>query len=141
MLHTMLHRSGLRFQIAIFVATCLLGEVFPAFGSSQEREESTAARRLSGEAVWARGFEGDLIRGCDGNLYPAYAPRVVRHVQTLLARRGVYGGRASGVLDRSTMVAIAEFQDATGVLHVSGVPTPWTRALLEHGSHSEVAIE
>jgi hypothetical protein len=103
-----------------------------------ERRGSEEARSLEGrgETVWAAGFEGELVRGVDGELYPAYNFWTIEHVQTLLARRGLYGGPVNGVLDMPTMSAIAAFQQATQALQVCGVPTPRTRLFLEQGSHT-----
>jgi hypothetical protein len=91
----------------------------------------------SGETAWARGLEGELIAGINGELYEAYAHDLIKRVQRALTNRGLYMGPINGVLDRPTEAAIYEFQKATGTLQLCGIPTPRTRQMLEQGSHTD----
>lgn len=111
-------------------ATAPLAAPNPRFVESVEHYEN------SGSVVWAAGYEGQLIAGLDGSEYLPYSGRAVERVQDLLRTRGLYSGPVNGVLDPPTMNAIAQFQDATNTLGVSGIPTPRTRQMLRQGSHT-----
>jgi hypothetical protein len=114
----------------------------PLASDKSEREEvQETAEPLpgSGQAAWAQGFEGQLIRGLDGELYPPYSATTIRHVQSVMKNRGLYAGPLNGVLDAPTMESIYTFQEATYDLLRCGVPTPRTRKLLEQGSHTDIA--
>jgi peptidoglycan hydrolase-like protein with peptidoglycan-binding domain len=81
-------------------------------------------------AARAQEKQVQLIKGLDSGDYMPYRQLVIEEVQELLRARGHYQGDANGVLDEATMNAIGEFQKANG-LHVSGVPSPMTRRLLQ----------
>ena len=80
-----------------------------------------------------------LIVGLDGAEYPAYAEDLILEVKRALTDRELYRGILDGVLDDSTMAAIARFQQMNE-LHPSGVPSPQTRELLTAGT-AKVAVE
>jgi len=80
-----------------------------------------------------------LIVGLDGAEYPAYAEDLILEVKRALTDKELYSGILDGVLDDSTMAAIARFQQMNE-LHASGVPSPQTRELLTAGT-AEVAVE
>ena len=92
----------------------------------------------SGETVWAKEFEGQLIAGLDGSLYEPYRDATIARVQMALAERGLYAGPVNGILDWPTMKAIYAFQEASYNLQRCGVPTPHTRKMLEQGSHTDL---
>jgi hypothetical protein len=112
------------------LSTAPLASPNPRFAESIQQYET------SGTTVWANGYEGELIAGLDGSEYIPYSDRAVEGVQDLLRTRGLYAGPVNGVLDPPTMQAIAEFQEATQTLGVSGIPTPRTRQMLRQGSHT-----
>ena len=91
----------------------------------------------AGVTVWAKGYEGIAIAGLDGGIYDPYRPATIESVQRALVERGLYIGPINGVLDTPTMKSIYAFQEASGALQLSGVPTPGTRALLGQGSHTD----
>jgi len=93
----------------------------------------------SGKIPWAKGYEGILIAGFDDGLYEPYARPVIEKVQRALRDRGLYSGPVNGVLDKPTMKAIYDFQTANKILQRCGVPTPFTRKMLEQGSHTDPA--
>jgi hypothetical protein len=105
-----------------------------------EVQETAAPLRGSGQTAWAQGFEGELIRGLNGELYLPYSATTIRHVQSVMKNRGLYLGPLNGVLDAPTMESIYTFQEATSHLLRCGVPTPRTRKLLEQGSHTDIAL-
>jgi hypothetical protein len=104
-----------------------------AFPGPIEKESDEGA----GVTVWARGYEGIAIAGLDGGIYDPYRPAIIESVQRALVERGLYIGPVNGVLDTPTMKSIYAFQEASGALQLSGVPTPGTRALLGQGSHTD----
>lgn len=91
----------------------------------------------SGRMAWAEGFQGELVQGLDGELYPVYHAAAISRVQQVLRERGLYSGPVNGVLDTPTMESIYAFQEANYYLQRCGVPTPRTRKLLEQGSHTD----
>src|SRR5215471_14429774 len=93
----------------------------------------------SGVAVWAKGYEGPLIAGLDGAVYDPYRPATIQLVQKALRERGLYAGPMNGILDRPTMKSIYAFQEANN-LQRCGVPTPYTRKMLEQGSHTDLGF-
>jgi len=93
----------------------------------------------SGKILWAKGYEGILIAGFDDGLYEPYGRVVIERVQRALRDRGLYSGPVNGVLDKPTMEALYAFQMATKILQRCGIPTPFTRKLLEQGSHTDAA--
>jgi len=103
----------------------------------EEVQETATPLPGSGEAVWAQGFEGELIMGLNGELYPRYSATTIEHVQSVMKNRGLYAGPLNGVLDAPTMESIYKFQAAYYLLRC-GVPTPRTRQLLEQGSHTDI---
>jgi hypothetical protein len=103
-----------------------------------EVQETAAPLPGSGQTVWAKGFEGELIMGLDGELYLPYSATTIRHVQSVMKNRGLYSGPLNGVLDAPTMESILAFQEANVYLLRCGVPTPRTRKLLEQGSHTDI---
>ena len=108
---------------------------------TQERaevQETAVPLPGSGQTAWAQGFEGELIMGLDGGLYPPYSATTIRHIQSVMKNRGLYSGPLNGVLDAPTMGSIYTFQEARS-LQRCGVPTPNTRNLLEQGSHTDIA--
>ena len=105
---------------------------------TQERaevQETEVPLPGSGQTAWAQGFEGELIMGLDGGLYPPYSATTIMHIQSVMKNRGLYSGPLNGVLDAPTMGSIYTFQEARS-LQRCGVPTPNTRNLLEQGSHT-----
>jgi len=74
-----------------------------------------------------------IIKGLDGGSYKAYKPSVVREAQSALKAQGHYPGEVNGKLDEATIQAIGSYQKQHG-LHVSGVPSPATRAKLLPGA-------
>jgi hypothetical protein len=108
--------------------------------SEQAQIQETASELPgSGQTSWAKGFEGDLIMGLDGQLYDAYSTATIKHVQTLMTNRGLYSGPVNGVLDPPTMQSLYTFQKGTHSLLHCGVPTPRTRKMLVQGSHTDIA--
>ena len=103
----------------------------------EEVQETMEPLPGSGQAVWAQGFEGELIMGLNGGLYPRYGATTIQHVQSVMKNRGLYAGPLNGVLDAPTMESIYKFQ-AAYYLERCGVPTPRTRQLLEQGSHTDI---
>jgi len=101
------------------------------------RQLIEASSAGAGETVWAKNFEGKLIAGMDGALYEPYRASTIESIQAALRTRGLYNGPLNGILDRPTMKAIYEFQQATYSLQVCGVPTPRTRMILTRGSHTD----
>ena len=53
---------------------------------SEQAEIQETAPELpgGGQTPWAKGFEGELIMGLDGQLYDAYNAATIKHVQTLM---------------------------------------------------------
>jgi hypothetical protein len=94
----------------------------------------------SGVTVWAKEFEGQLIKGLDGNLYHPYGRSTIERVQKALGARGLYAGPVNGILDRPTMQSIFAFQKANYHLQHCGVPTPHTRKMLKQGSHTDLSF-
>lgn len=76
--------------------------------------------------------ETGLILGLDGGDYEPYLVSVVERVQQRLRALGLYAGEADGYFDVTTREAVGRFQEGEG-LHVSGVPSPMTRARLFAG--------
>ena len=93
----------------------------------------------SGKILWAKGYEGILIAGFDDGLYEPYLHAVVERVQLALRARGLYIGPVNGVLDKPTMESLYAFQKANKILQRCGIPTPFTRKMLEQGSHTDPA--
>ena len=93
----------------------------------------------SGKILWAKGYEGILIAGFDEGLYEPYRHAVIESVQRALRDRGLYIGPFNGVLDKPTMEALYAFQNANRNLQRCGIPTPFTRKMLEQGSHTDPA--
>jgi len=93
----------------------------------------------TGKILWAKGYEGILIAGFDGGLYLPYGPAIMEKVQRALRDRGLYSGPVHGVLDKPTMESLYAFQMANKVLQRCGIPTPFTRKMLEQGSHTDPA--
>jgi hypothetical protein len=91
----------------------------------------------SGKPVWAKGFEGQLIAGLDGEEYEPYRRSTIEFTQRALRERGLYSGAINGILDMPTMKAIYAFQKGSRSLQLCGVPTPLTRSLLMQGSHTD----
>jgi hypothetical protein len=94
----------------------------------------------SGVVLWAKEFEGALIEGLDGGLYEPYRPAAIQRVQKALTGRGLYTGPMNGILDLPTMRSIYSFQEATSNLQRCGIPTPYTRKMLEQGSHTDLSF-
>jgi hypothetical protein len=108
--------------------------------STQEASDSSDSSRMAHDVgfednVWMEGEVGMLLRGVDGAPYPPYRPAVIEQTQEKLKELGMYDGPTSGVLDETTMQAVAEFQKNNGV-HPSGVPSPETRKELGIGEDS-----
>jgi hypothetical protein len=112
----------------------------PHKSEQAEIQETAVELPGGGQTPWAKGFEGELIMGLDGQLYDAYNAATIKHVQTLMTNRGLYSGPVNGVLDPPTMESIYSFQEASHSLLKCGVPTPRTRKMLEQGSHTDVAV-
>jgi len=93
----------------------------------------------SGKILWAKGYEGILIAGFDDGLYVPYLNAVIERVQLDLRARGLYIGPVNGVLDKPTMESLYAFQNANKNLQRCGIPTPFTRRMLEQGSHTDPA--
>jgi hypothetical protein len=94
----------------------------------------------SGVVPWSKEFWGYLIVGLDGGLYEPYRPSAIQRVQKTLMDRGLYTGPMNGILDLPTMKSIYAFQEATGNLQRCGIPTPYTRKMLEQGSHTDLFL-
>jgi hypothetical protein len=92
----------------------------------------------SGIALWAKQFQGYLIAGLDGALYEPYRPGAIERVQKALKDRGLYTGPMNDILDLPTMKSIYAFQETNHNLQRCGVPTPYTRKMLEQGSHTDL---
>jgi hypothetical protein len=92
-----------------------------------DMEPLLEAKRQHGQAP------AGLIVGLDGAEYPAYAEDLILEVKRALKDKKLYRGIVDGVLDESTMAAIARFQQMNE-LHASGVPSPQTRELLTAGT-------
>lgn len=92
----------------------------------------------TGVTVWAKEFQGPLIKGLDGALYRTYRQATIENVQKALRDRGLYAGPVNGILDRPTMKSIYAFQEANHNLQRCGVPTPHTRKMLMQGSHTDL---
>ena len=113
----------------------------PPLESSEKSERAEVQKTAaplpgSGQAVWAEGYEGELILGLNGERYPPYSAKTITFVQLLMKNRGMYAGPLNGVLDAPTMESLYKFQAAYYLLRC-GVPTPRTRQLLEQGSHTD----
>jgi hypothetical protein len=93
----------------------------------------------SGKILWAKGYEGILIAGFDDGLYEPYRHDVIERIQRALQNRGLYSGPVNGTLDKPTMEALYGFQKANKILQRCGIPTPFTRKMLEQGSHTDPA--
>lgn len=93
----------------------------------QAKVAAAAAARSEGGSVvnWDTG----LLEGLDGGEYPQYLPSALAKVQERLRGLGYYAGPADGTFCKPTLDAVGAFQEAEG-LHVSGVPSPMTRASL-----------
>jgi hypothetical protein len=94
----------------------------------------------SGVVPWGKEFQGALIEGLDGALYEPYRPAAIQRVQKALTGRGLYAGPMNGILDLPTMRSIYSFQEATENLQRCGIPTPYTRKMLEQGSHTDLSF-
>jgi hypothetical protein len=94
----------------------------------------------SGVVLWSKEFWGYLIAGFDGGLYEPYRPAAIQRVQKTLRDRGLYMGPMNGILDLPTMKSIYAFQKATDILQRCGIPTPYTRQMLEQGSHTDLSL-
>ena len=94
----------------------------------------------SGVVPWSKEFWGYLIAGLDGGLYEPYRPAAIQRVQKTLRDRGLYMGPMNGILDLPTMKSIYAFQKATDNLQRCGIPTPYTRKMLEQGSHTDLSL-
>jgi hypothetical protein len=70
-------------------------------------------------------------------MYTPYQPATLQRVQRRLKERGLYAGPMNGILDRPTMKSIYAFQEANN-LQRCGIPTPYTRKMLEQGSHTDL---
>lgn len=92
----------------------------------EQREQSTAEGNYWQDTVWAPGLTGILIEGLNGGEYPPYNARVIEQFQRFLFQEEFYDGPVTGILDKPTMEAMAEFQSANGIV-ASGVPSPETR--------------
>jgi hypothetical protein len=88
-----------------------------------------AAARAERIAALEPLLEKGLVKGLDGELYGAIAPSLVRLVQERLRGLGLYSGPADGLLEQTTMRALARFQEQNG-LQPTGVPTARTRHAL-----------
>lgn len=96
----------------------------------QEQEARQALHeQYDREVEQGKELPPDLVRGLDGEEYLGYLPSAVEKAQQSLREQGYYGGPVNGRLDEATRVAIARFQQLNG-LHVTGIPTPFTRARL-----------
>jgi putative peptidoglycan binding protein len=142
------NRATFCFVIAVAIATssCTRNEGVktPVAVAASEPEQPITPARVelefqltevqlepdSGKTLGAEGFFG-------GGSYEPYRPKAIERIQRALKVRGLYGGPLNGVLDKSTMKAIYEFQRMAGTLQICGVPTPRTRRLLEQGSHTD----
>jgi hypothetical protein len=92
-----------------------------------------------GIEIWAEHYPGLLIAGLDGAMYTTYQAAGLQRVQRRLRERGLYAGPMNGILDRPTMRSIFAFQEANN-LQRCGVPTPYTRKMLEQGSHTDLSF-
>ena len=111
--------------------------------TNQLREPSPIEPELpegSGIVLWSKEFWGYLIAGFDGALYEPYRPADIQRVQKTLRDRGLYTGPMNGILDLPTMKSIYAFQEATNNLQRCGIPTPYTRKMLEQGSHTDLSL-
>ena len=111
-------------------------EVTPPNRSSLEEPQLPEG---SGIEIWAKHYRGLLIAGLDGAMYTPYQPATLQRVQRRLKERGLYAGPMNGILDRPTMRSIFAFQEANN-LQRCGVPTPYTRKMLEQGSHTDLSF-
>jgi hypothetical protein len=114
----------------------------PTFTENPMPQLSPQAPKLlvgSGVAVWAKEYERLFIAGLDGGLYDPYRPATIQRVQKALQDRGLYAGPMNGILDLPTMKSIYAFQEANN-LQRCGVPTPYTRKMLEQGSHTDLTF-
>jgi hypothetical protein len=93
----------------------------------------------SGIRIWAKDYPGLLVAGLDGAVYTPYQPATLQSVQRRLKERGLYAGPMNGILDRPTMKSIYTFQEVNK-LQRCGVPTPYTRKMLEQGSHTDLGF-
>jgi len=109
-------------------------EVTPPNRSSLEEPQLPEG---SGIEIWAKHYPGLLIAGLDGAMYTPYQPATLQRIQRRLRERGLYTGPMNGILDRPTMKSIYAFQEANN-LQRCGVPTPYTRKMLEQGSHTDL---
>lgn len=98
----------------------------PAPEPEPVREQSVAEASYWQDTRWAEGAEGKLILGLNGGEYPPYQTSFVREVQQFLFDQELYDGPVTGVLDETTMQAVAEFQAQHDIVQ-SGVPSPETR--------------
>jgi hypothetical protein len=122
------------------VRTSVLPPSAPVLKAPGGREKPDPQRLDdTGRILWAKGYEGILIAGFDGGLYLPYGPAVMEKVQRALRDRGLYSGPVHGVLDKPTMESLYAFQMANKVLQRCGIPTPFTRKMLEQGSHTDPA--
>ena len=67
---------------------------------TQERaevQETEVPLPGSGQTAWAQGFEGELIMGLDGGLYPPYSATTIMHIQSVMKNRGLYSGPLNGM--------------------------------------------
>jgi hypothetical protein len=101
----------------------------PEPAPTMEPMAEPSAAQYWDETVWVAGKEGKLVLGLDGGEYDPYSVTTVQQVQQALTSKGLYSGAISGVLDKATMEALAEFQKSNN-LQACGVPTPRTREAL-----------
>lgn len=96
----------------------------------REQEARQALRERYDEVVGqSQELPADLVWGLDGEIYLDYRRSAVENAQRALKERGFYTGPVDGDLDQDTRVALARFQQVNG-LHVTGIPTPYTRSRL-----------
>lgn len=98
-----------------------------AVGEWQQKEAEAQAARSEGESPINP--ETGLIEGLDEGQYDQYLVSVVQRVQQRLRREGLYAGPVDGIFGRATLEAVGAYQESQE-LHVSGVPSPMTRARL-----------
>ena len=108
----------------------------PPQAAEPVREPQTASGSYLKDTHWAPGAEGKLVLGLNGGEYPPYLASVVRETQQFLFDRQLYDGPVTGILDETTMQAIAEFQQANGIV-ASGVPSPETREAMQEAAAGE----
>lgn len=104
---------------------------------AQEQEARSEIREMYAEVVEAsEPVAAELLRGLDGELYLGYRTEAVEKVQREVQQEGYYDGPITGELDQATRVALGRFQQLHGQV-VTGIPTPYTRFLLENPDESD----